>query len=35
MEFLGSLERRHNSLMLEREAKEGKDEEEQRRESTR
>jgi len=35
MEFLGSLEKRHNSLLLEREAKERKDEEAQRVESTR
>ena len=35
MEFLGSLEKRLTFLMLERGAKEGKDEETQRRESTR
>jgi diadenosine tetraphosphate (Ap4A) HIT family hydrolase len=35
MEFLGSLEKKHNFLLLECEAKEGKDEETQRRESTR
>jgi diadenosine tetraphosphate (Ap4A) HIT family hydrolase len=35
MEFLGSLEKRHNFLQLECEAKEKKDEEAQRGESTR
>ncbi len=35
MEFLGSLERRHNFSLLECEAKDGKDEETQRSESTR
>jgi hypothetical protein len=35
MEFLGSLEKRHNFLTLEYEAKEKKDEETQRTESTR
>ncbi len=35
MEFLGSLERRHNFTLLECKAKEGKDEETQRSESTR
>ena len=34
MEFLGSLEKRHNFLILQRKAKEGKDEETQRTEST-
>jgi diadenosine tetraphosphate (Ap4A) HIT family hydrolase len=34
MEFLGSLEKRHNFLLLECEAKKGKDEETRRKEST-